>query len=238
MANKRTNVRKDLPDSEWAFHHVPEAERAVCLQHEIARARGHQPVDCYINKPWLDLDPEERKSLGNNVYPSLDHSSPSIWVLEEPGKMLVPISEHQKTFRHYQKSVAGKSQPPVEEIPLKIDWRASKAKLIEDFTKFLNAQLSDVSTAAFEYKNFPGKERRGRRHCEVRRQLVDLALVRCDGAGLGRKATLGLLAPLLKAFNYKYETEKPYENYEGMFSDANWRTTVRKAKKSICPSPC
>jgi hypothetical protein len=83
------------------------------------------------------------------------------------------------------------------------------------------------------YEAVAKKAGRGRRP-DTGRLLVDLAIIRAKHAGFSRRGTIELLRPLLRKF--QFIGNKPEET-EGLFSEKNWPTTLKKAGKHLALPP-
>ncbi len=230
------NLKKcqpSLPDAEWMFHKVEPEERSACLWHERIRGKGQRPVLYWWDKPWLELSGEEKK-FQMSLLPPHD-SRPSSIRRVQPAKAKSSVEELEAAIQRYTGWLVNRDASawkfPVEVLHLELDWRISNTKLTRDFAEFIRNERGDFFSVAAMYKRIARKTGTGRRR-DVERRLVDIAIVRADAARFTRPGVFALLTPLLHKFGF---TSLRAKENEGLFSDKNWRTTVRKATESMHP---
>jgi len=220
-----------LAEADWAFHKVHPDQLYGCYYHERARGYGTGWKLTWVDRPWLELTPEQRSFLISS-FPPPDYIRPSVWIPTPPEK-LSESERSNKALRRYADDLLKRRdplwQPAVAAVIL--DWRTSNTRLMADFKKLIISERKKPLSAAAQYARIAKTTGTGRRR-HLHRRLVDIALARAAAAGFKRPGALKLLRPLLEHFNFLGRGQDPDET-KGLFSGKNWSTTVRKAKESL-----
>lgn len=222
-----------LPDNLWAFHTLKEEELGVCFQHEVRRVWGDRPLWAWLDKPWLDLNPEQRTECAS-LYPPFGYIEPAIRAAPRKvtggSALMKAMRKANEALIRYGEELQRKRNPmwapPIETVTVAIDWRESKTKILGDHANLIDEKRMQWGTSAWQYR---GMHTRGGRPRDVKRRLVDLAVYRAHRAKLGSKEAVKLLGPLLKSFGF---LNNNLDVHEGLFSEKNWATTVREATET------
>ncbi|MEI6195656.1 MAG: hypothetical protein WCS42_15150 [Verrucomicrobiota bacterium] len=222
-----------LPDAEWAFHEVDPNERHACFLHERSRGVAPGQILYWHQKPWRDLEPNEKRFLVD-LLPPPNFRRRSV----RRGNQSKDESDLEKIggqLQRYAERLALRSgvewKLPVETIIMEFDWRTSDTKLQEDFAKFIQKERLSPLSAASQYKQVARTTGTGRKR-DVDRFLVDIAIARAAAAGYARLGVVKLLKDLLQSCNL---LGPEWEAKDGLFSEKNWASTLKKARAVFNP---
>ena len=238
---KTTPANPMLPEAEWAFHEVDPKERHACLLHERSRGIAPGRVLYWQQKPWQDLEPNEKRFL-MDLLPPPDYRQPS--VRREDLSIKSGLDKTSEELQNYLKKLVKRLNVenlakncdvefklPVENVHLELDWRTSDTKLKADFKNFIRDERRRQYSAAAQYKSIARSSGTGRKR-DVDRSLADIAIARAAAAGYTRLDVVKLLKELLQSFNL---LGPEWKVKDGLFSEKNWAATLKKAKASFNP---
>ena len=198
-----------LPESEWAFHRIPDTEIAAAAHWERMRHQGDTQYFLHqrwfdLSKPWLDQPEADKQILSINTYSAFTE-------LPLTADILRILSTKTRANLHWHLGL------------FSVNLNASDAELVSNFRVWLKsrrAQLGPPRQLPNEPERFPASR------LPFKMWLTDIACWRAVKSGLSRADAVRLLRPLRTAW---YGESK--ETVQSRFTSRHWNKNLMRAKR-------